>query len=536
MTTKLIENGENIVRAIQYVWNLYNYLSHSQGSNDINSIKEFKDKRIKDFALSKLIGLKDSIDKMEKENSNIKNLTITKVILSFAEKSCEDLKKLKECSERYDVIPNTTGYEEFYSQLSKVVTDYKLRILADKIRFLILLKRKNDFATVKGGYEDKWCFYDMMNDEDFKQRCISAAEEEDKSFSESFKKSMGGYIKLVEEGREIASKYFGKASFQAYCEETGNADKTLNINLINYSDSEPIKISDILQQEESIDKLNIYCNKRHDICAHRKDQKRYYEFKEGAWYQMISEWPIKDKSGRGISRCTMVMNVGSDGIAEIVEFIGKGSNGENHILSLEQDMELIKQNKELYIQDVLLCNAVEEFLRMQRSRDNSSPGAVPQNTDSNGVSEVCGEQLRPSHVVNVGGTANSGISEVCGEQLQPSHVVNVGGTANSKVSGVHKEQSNLGENNENMGHDTGNQPRHRIHLVFEIPPTDQKPLSVEIGNNSKIEKNLGADNIKIKVLIECAKGLEGVVVEGDSHSFPIPTTPTTSNKDHSLGS
>ncbi|MGL9731298.1 MAG: hypothetical protein ACR5KX_00370 [Wolbachia sp.] len=65
---------------------------------------------------------------------------------------------------------------------------------------------------------------------------------------------------LIRQGEDIVSKYFRKKEviFQAYCEETEDDNKILNVNLINYDKSKPIRISDILRQEEDVDKLDIY--------------------------------------------------------------------------------------------------------------------------------------------------------------------------------------------------------------------------------------------------------------------------------------
>lgn len=114
----------------------------------------------------------------------------------------------------------------------------------------------------------------------------------------------------------------------------------MNINLTHYDNSEPTKISDVLQQEKDIKELTIYCNKKHEIHAHKKDKKRYYELKKGAYYLMTSTWATKDGSGM----CTMIMNVSSDGITEILKFHGED------FVSSKEILELIKQNDELYIQ------------------------------------------------------------------------------------------------------------------------------------------------------------------------------------------
>ncbi|UPA54803.1 hypothetical protein MWH06_05935 [Wolbachia pipientis] len=178
-----------------------------------------------------------------------------------------------------------------------------------------------------------------------------AVKEREKPDSEYFEENIGKYIKLVEEGKEIISRYFGKwkVNFQAYCEEINN-NRVLNVNLIHYDKSEPTRISDILQQEKDIKELNIYCNKKHEIYAHQEGKKRYYEIKEGACYKMISTWPVEN----GSRMRTMIMNVSSDGITEVLKF-----NGKDFVPS-EEILELIKQNDELYIQGLVLHDAVLE--------------------------------------------------------------------------------------------------------------------------------------------------------------------------------
>ncbi|WP_065106743.1 coiled-coil domain-containing protein, partial [Wolbachia endosymbiont of Nomada ferruginata] len=216
-----------------------------------------------------------------------------------------------------------------------------------------LLKEESDFTAIQKAYRDEWSFYDLINDRDFKQTYIDKAVTE--SANKSFKEDIDKCIKLAEQGKEAASKYLGEkgVELRAYYTETDNTHRVLNINLINYNRSEPTRVSDILQQEKDIKELNIYCNKKHEIHAHQEDKKRYYEFKEGACYEMTSTWPVKDESGN-VSICTMIMNVSSDGITEVLKF-----NDEDFVLS-EEILELIKQNDELYIQSLSLYDAVLE--------------------------------------------------------------------------------------------------------------------------------------------------------------------------------
>ncbi len=212
---------------------------------------------------------------------------------------------------------------------------------------------------MQGAFGEEWSFYDLINDRDFKQTYIDKAVTE--SANKSFKEDLNKYIELAEQGKKAASKYFERegVELRAYYTETDNTHRVLNVNLIHYDKSEPTRISDILQQEKE---LNIYCNKKHEIHAHQEDKKRYYEFKEGACYEMTSTWPVKDEFGN-VSICTMIMNVSSDGITEILKFDSKDSVSSKGIL------ELIKQNDELYIQGLSLYDAVMKSLEKGKAAD-----------------------------------------------------------------------------------------------------------------------------------------------------------------------
>nr|WP_250147224.1 hypothetical protein [Wolbachia endosymbiont of Rhagoletis cerasi] len=220
------------------------------------------------------------------------------------------------------------------------------------------LKRKNSITVLEEYYQDKWEIYDLLmdltNDENFKQAYI------DLSFNKSFKKN---FIELANQAKKAVSKYFRDKDIdlRAFYVETNNSDKVLNINLINYNRSEPIRISDILQQERDISTLNIYCNKKHDIYAYRKGKERHYEFKEGAYYEMTSTWPVQDKDGKTFT-CTMVMNVSNSGITKVLQF-----NGKDFESPPEEFWELIRQNEELYIQDLSLHDAVKALLKKNKN-------------------------------------------------------------------------------------------------------------------------------------------------------------------------
>ncbi|WP_353278327.1 hypothetical protein [Wolbachia endosymbiont (group B) of Longitarsus flavicornis] len=326
--------AEYVVKSIHDLQKLHNRLCSSQGNNCVNDREKF----VQDSdGLGIFQFLKSYINDAEKNEPSIKNLTIMKFLRSIIEDR-ELYKKL--CS-----------FDDFL--------DCELENLRDKISLLALLREKMDFADIQKAY-DNWRFNDLIGDNDFKRMYVDqAVKEREKPVNEDFEKNIGKYIELVKEGKEVASRYFGKwkEDFQVYCEEIDNNNKVLNINLTHYDNSEPTKISDVLQQEKDIKELNIYCNKKHEIHAHKKDKKRYYEFKEGAYYEMTSTWAAKDGSGM----CTMIMNVSSDGITEILKF-----NGEDFVSSKEI-LELIKQNDELYIQGLSLYDAVMESLEENRA-------------------------------------------------------------------------------------------------------------------------------------------------------------------------
>ncbi|AZU37702.1 hypothetical protein BBB02_04225 [Wolbachia endosymbiont of Bemisia tabaci] len=220
------------------------------------------------------------------------------------------------------------------------------------------LKRKNSITVLEEHCQQKWEVYDLLmdltNDENLKQAYI------DLSFNKSFKKN---FIELANQAKKAISKYFRDKDIdlRAFYVETNNSDKVLNINLINYNRSEPIRISDILQQERDISTLNIYCDKKHDIYAYRKGKERRYEFKEDAYYEMTSTWPVQDKDGKTFT-CTMVMNVSNSGITKVLQF-----NGKDFESPPEEFWELIRQNEELYIQGLSLHDAVKALLKKNKN-------------------------------------------------------------------------------------------------------------------------------------------------------------------------
>ncbi|MFP3021872.1 MAG: hypothetical protein ACEY3K_02645 [Wolbachia sp.] len=232
-------------------------------------------------------------------------------------------------------------------------------------KFLILkdilaeLKRKNSITVLEEYYQSKWEFYDSLMD---------LANDE---------KAYKDLIELANQAKKAVSKYFRNKDIdlQAFYVKTNNSDRVLNINLINYNRSEPIRISDILQQERDISELNIYCDKRHDIYAYRKGKERHYEFKEDAYYEITSTWPVQDKH-RKIFTCTMVMNVSSSGITKVLQF-----NGKDFESPPEEFLELIRQNEELYIQGLSLHDAVKALLEKNKNANIASGVSNLQNNE-----------------------------------------------------------------------------------------------------------------------------------------------------------
>ncbi|WP_353271724.1 hypothetical protein [Wolbachia endosymbiont (group A) of Nomada goodeniana] len=407
---------ESVIRVASCAWNAIHCLLASYEYNLYSSWLE-----------SHFTSLKDCINKMEKDNSFTKDSAIIKFCRSIAEnnKLYKELKNLNNLAENF-------ANEEFDSQLEKIITGFKLKNLEDKVGFLMLLKEERDLTAIQKAYRDEWSFYDLINDRDFKQTYIDKAVTE--SANKSFKKDIDKCIKLAEQGKKAASKYLGRkgVELQAYYTETDNAYRVLNINSINHNGNEPVRVSDILQQEKDIKELNIYCNKKHEIHAHQEDKKRYYEFKEGACYEMTSTWPVKD----GSEMCTMIMNVSSDGITEVLKF-----NDEDFVLS-EEILELIKQNDELYIQSLSLYDAVlekgkaadvvptannnfqnesivayrkepEGELDPKVDADNSLPPSI--NSNASTQTEVASQQIETQTEVNLQHTGTQ--TEVASQQM-----------------------------------------------------------------------------------------------------------------------
>ncbi|WP_264338316.1 hypothetical protein [Wolbachia endosymbiont (group A) of Cheilosia soror] len=407
---------ESVIRVASCAWNAIHCLLASYEYDLYSSWLE-----------SHFTSLKDRINKMEKDNSFTKDSAIIKFCRSIAEnnKLYKELKNLNNLAENF-------ANEEFDSQLEKIITGFKLKNLEDKVGFLMLLKEERDLTAIQKAYRDEWSFYDLINDRDFKQTYIDKAVTE--SANKSFKKDIDKCIKLAEQGKKAASKYLGRkgVELQAYYTETDNAYRVLNINSINHNGNEPVRVSDILQQEKDIKELNIYCNKKHEIHAHRKGKERHYKFKEGAYYKMTSTWPVKD----GSEMCTIIMNVSSDGITEVLKF-----NDEDFVLSKEI-LELIKQNDELYIQGLSLYDAVlekgkaadvvptannnfqnesivayrkepEGELDPKVDADNSLPPSI--NSNASTQTEVASQQIETQTEVNLQHTGTQ--TEVASQQM-----------------------------------------------------------------------------------------------------------------------
>ncbi len=321
---------------------LYSQLDNISHANKTRSEKEI----INFYVLPQFAHFKEILDEGIKKDPLFANSAIVKFCYSII----KDNKLFKELEEASIPAKNSSV---------KARISLQLKNLKEKVWLLRKLKEKKNFTYVQRAFGDEWSFYDLINDRDFKQTYIDKAVTE--SANKSFEEDINKCIELAEQGKKAASKYFERkdVELQAYYTETGNDHRVLNINLINYDKSEPTKISEVLQQEKDIKELNIYCNKKHEIHAHQKDKERYYEFKEGACYEMTSTWSVKD----GFGMCTMIMNVSSDGITEVLKF-----NGEDFVSSKEI-LELIKQNDELYIQGLSLYDAVMQSLEKDKDTD-----------------------------------------------------------------------------------------------------------------------------------------------------------------------
>ena len=310
-------------------------------------------------SITLLISLEQYISGTKEPGLSIENFTITKFLRSIAqnEKLRQELEKL------YTLInnPDSTNNKELHSQLDKVKS-FKLKDLVYKIEFLSRVKKKENFTNLIGTYG--MCgLYDLITDKDFKQEYIEKAiDEEDEPFSENFRKEMNKYIELAQLGKSVVNKYFEDEGVDVQAcygiTENGNV---LYANFINYCGVKPIRTSDILQDNENTQQLNVYCNKELEVNICREGKGRNYKFEKGVHYKITSTWPATDKNGKSFE-CKMIMNVGSNGITKIVKFMDKDCTS----LS-EEDKKLIEENKELRINGKSLLQAVEEFLGQQHN-------------------------------------------------------------------------------------------------------------------------------------------------------------------------
>ncbi|WP_395462696.1 hypothetical protein [Wolbachia endosymbiont of Cantharis cryptica] len=343
-----------------------------------------------------LTHLKDTLNKIGIiKDPAVQGLAMVKFLRSIAEGN----KLRTELEILEGLIEDSNG---FYSQLGTIITDFKLPDLLRKMEFLTYLKEERKFADILKCFEKhEWRLCDLINDKAFQAYIKKALNERKEPFRKGFEEDIDKYIKKAEED---ASKYFKGYVFQAYYAKNDNAGRVLNINLlINQNGNEPIRISDILQQEKDISELNIYCNEKHEIYAYRDKDKRNYEFKEDACYEMTITWLAEYEPGKTLM-CTMIMNVSSDGITKIVEFNGKKFESPS-----KEFWELIGKNDEIRIQGDSLHDAVKKSLHgavekplvygeelRPTSEEQTPPDAVPDNnashTETNLQTEVHGQE------------------------------------------------------------------------------------------------------------------------------------------------
>lgn len=171
-------------------------------------------------------------------------------------------------------------------------------------------------------------------------------------------------IELLKKGEEIAIKYLGtQTKFLAYY-RIKEKDENNSINILsihNVSRSEPIKISDILQQEKKIDKLKLYHQDKIQMVACLEDNGiRNYKFKEDANYEMTINW-----STDGGAVKMVIMTGGEHGIEDLVSLTHNGKDMMQGDISSKKSsfdamIDLIETNSEVHInslplRDTVLC-------------------------------------------------------------------------------------------------------------------------------------------------------------------------------------
>ncbi|MFT4327250.1 MAG: hypothetical protein AB3P07_01225 [Wolbachia pipientis] len=401
-------------------------------------------------------------------------------------------------------------------------------------RFLILknilaeLKRKNSITVLEEHCQEKWEVYDLLmdltNDENFKQAYI------DLSFNKSFKKN---FIELANQAKKAVTKYFRDKDIdlRAFYVETNNSDKVLNINLINYNRSEPIRISDILQQERDISTLNIYCDKKHDIYAYRKGKERHYEFKEDAYYEMTSTWTVQDKDGKTFT-CTMVMNVSSSGITEVLQFNDKDFESPS-----KEFWNLIRENKELYIQGLSLHDAVKALLeknkdapavsnlqnnehivinkdKKMKDLENDAKSNPILSFTSNNVSEVNPQQIATQAIATQ--------TEVNSQQLDPKltkaeqEIRELNELRNNLQYRLDEAEQEFEKHNSDLQNELGREKQKNAKLQTELTQKDEKLANISTELQERAQELEGAYEEKkdLKKKLEVANaGKEELISE-----------------------
>ncbi|MBD0391587.1 hypothetical protein IC220_03865 [Wolbachia endosymbiont of Pentalonia nigronervosa] len=204
-------------------------------------------------------------------------------------------------------------------------------------------------------------------------------------------------LEAVKKAGGLIEKYFkGYKDYLAFYEKNDDGLDTLHI-LLRKHEREHTLVSDILQQEKQIGALRIFHGSNEEVVASRgkKDDIniRNYEFKKGANYDMIITWDVKIKDEKDADqniKFEMTVGVSHEGIIALRGYKVNGKEVDN--LGLKCVLEWTKQNKELYINGLCLCESFKlcfskNAAEMERSSEtlvcNPAPNEVAVNSVQN---------------------------------------------------------------------------------------------------------------------------------------------------------
>ncbi|WP_333023469.1 hypothetical protein [Wolbachia endosymbiont of Pentidionis agamae] len=191
-------------------------------------------------------------------------------------------------------------------------------------------------------------------------------------------KEMGKRFDIIKEVNEKIKGSLGE-EWLAY----KPSDKNLNVRLKS-DNPKPIEINKLMALKD-YNKFYIHLSEGNEIAVERKNKERHYDFSNtNSPCEMTINWNISRSLLCNNKNYTLILEVDKDGISAIKEL----KCGKDSIVDKDKILELVKVNKEVFLNGCGLSDSLENYYLKNRdevvSPELTNPKTV-QAFDKNGI-------------------------------------------------------------------------------------------------------------------------------------------------------